>query len=127
MQLIHTQGPMNWVRIAQLIGSRSPKQCRERYHQNLKPSLNHEPITPEEGLQIECLVTEMGKRWNEISRRLNGRTPNAIKNWWNGSINRRRGHATLAPTAESWPIPTPAHHLSRDILSTVSSDALCSG
>lgn len=89
-QLVHTQGPLNWVRIAQLIGSRSPKQCRERYHQNLKPSLNHEPISPDEGVLIERLVSEIGKRWAEIARRLHGRSDNAVKNWWNGSMNRRR-------------------------------------
>ena len=90
VQLVHTQGALNWVRIAHLIGSRSPKQCRERYHQNLKPTLNHEPISPEEGLLIERLVGEMGKRWAEIARRLHGRSDNAVKNWWNGSMNRRR-------------------------------------
>ncbi|KAK4990936.1 hypothetical protein LTR50_002150 [Elasticomyces elasticus] len=90
LQLVHSQGASNWVRISNMIGTRSPKQCRERYHQNLKPNLNHEPITPEEGLLIERLVCEMGKRWAEIARHLPGRSDNAVKNWWNGGMNRRR-------------------------------------
>lgn len=90
VQLVQTQGALNWVRIAQLLGFRSPKQCRERYHQNLNPSLNHEPISPEEGLQIERLVAKIGKRWSEIARRLHGRSDNAVKDWWNASWNRRR-------------------------------------
>ena len=88
--LVHGQGAHNWVRISQILHSRSPKQCRERFHQNLKPSLNHEPISPEEGIVIERLVGEMGKRWAEIARRLRGRSDNAVKNWWNGGMNRRR-------------------------------------
>lgn len=90
MGLVTTQGALNWVKIAGLLDSRTPKQCRERYHQNLKPSLNHEPISPEEGLLIEKLVVELGKRWAEIARRLHNRSDNVVKNWWNGSMNRRR-------------------------------------
>ncbi|KAM3555997.1 hypothetical protein MY1884_005296 [Beauveria asiatica] len=90
MQLVNQHGPLNWVRISTTLGTRTPKQCRERYHQNLKPSLNHEPITAEEGILIERLVGELGKRWAEIARRLHGRSDNAVKNWWNGSQNRRK-------------------------------------
>jgi Myb-like DNA-binding protein FlbD len=90
IQLVHLQGPNNWVRISQHMQHRSPKQCRERYHQNLKPSLNHEPISADEGDLIEQLVHDMGKRWAEIARRLGNRSDNAVKNWWNGSMNRRK-------------------------------------
>ena len=90
LELVQSQGAHNWVRISQFIRTRSPKQCRERYHQNLKPTLCHDPISPEEGEIIERLVSEMGKRWAEIARRLPGRSDNAVKNWWNGGMNRRR-------------------------------------
>ncbi|CUM66433.1 uncharacterized protein PRCAT00004097001 [Priceomyces carsonii] len=95
MELISIFGPSNWVRISSNLGTRTPKQCRERYHQNLKPSLNKSPITIEEGELIERLVGKYGKKWAEISRHLNGRSDNAIKNWWNGGANRRR-KASLA-------------------------------
>lgn len=90
LELVHSQGATNWVRISQMIGTRSPKQCRERFHQNLKPSLNLDPISPEEGVLIERYVAEMGKRWAEIARRLHNRSDNAVKNWWNGGMNRRK-------------------------------------
>ncbi|KAG7842403.1 hypothetical protein KL942_001141 [Ogataea angusta] len=81
---------LNWVKISQVLQTRTAKQARERYHQNLKPSLNRTPITPEEGKYIEELVQKYGKRWAEIARHLNGRSDNAVKNWWNGGANRRK-------------------------------------
>ena len=100
-QLVREQGPNNWVRISQHMHYRSPKQCRERFHQNLKPSLNREPISADEGLMIERMVNEMGKRWAEIARRLGNRSDNAVKNWWNGSMNRKkRGVST--PTSRTY-------------------------
>lgn len=90
MTLVDGNGAINWVRIASAVNSRTPKQCRERYHQNLKPSLNHDPITAEEGAQIQRLVRERGKKWADIARLLVGRSDNAVKNWWNGNQNRRK-------------------------------------
>ncbi|KAI0377400.1 Homeodomain-like protein [Hypomontagnella monticulosa] len=88
LALVQIQGPLGWVKIAESLGTRTAKQCRERYHQNLKATLNHSPITPEEGVQIERMVDEIGKRWAEIARSLNNRSDNAVKNWYNGGVNR---------------------------------------
>ena len=90
VSLFGGENNLNWVKISQLLESRTAKQARERYHQNLKPSLNRTPITPDEGKLIEELVEKYGKRWAEIARHLNGRSDNAIKNWWNGGANRRK-------------------------------------
>ena len=131
LELVQSQGAHNWVRISQFIHTRSPKQCRERYHQNLKPSLCHDPISPEEGEIIERLVSEMGKRWAEIARRLPGRSDNAVKNWWNGGMNRRRRivvrregsvrgglefDENVEPLSFARPAPVPPHPADRHIL-----------
>ena len=106
LQLVDVSGAHNWVKIATALGSRTPKQCRERYHQNLKPSLNHDAITPQEGELIERLVSEMGKRWAEIARKIPGRSDNAVKNWWNGGMNRRR---RVMVRRETVPNVNPSH------------------
>ncbi|KAG0161486.1 hypothetical protein PDIDSM_9020 [Penicillium digitatum] len=112
-QLVCEQGPNNWVRISQHMHYRSPKQCRERFHQNLKPSLNREPISADEGLMIERMVNEMGKRWAEIARRLGNSQRHAVKNWWNGSMNRKKRGLSTPTTSRTYsgrieaPYPAP--------------------
>jgi hypothetical protein len=45
---------------------------------------------------IEHMVNEMGKRWAEIARRLRNQSDNTVKNWWNGSVNRRKRNVYAA-------------------------------
>lgn len=84
----------NWAQLALELGSRNAKQCRERWVQNLAPCLERGPITEEEGAFIQSLVSQIGQKWAEISRRLveagvSNRSDNAIKNWFNGNKNRQ--------------------------------------
>ena len=89
LDLVSYHGAESWMDISKEHGSRNAKQCRERYHQNLKSSINRGPITPEEGVAIERYHAEKGPKWAEIARALGGRSDNQVKNWYNGQKNRR--------------------------------------
>lgn len=91
LEWCNAKGASDWVGAAARIPGRCSKQCRERYHQNLKPGLNHDPISDTEGREICRLVTQKGQKWAQIARELGtSRSDNAIKNWWNGWNNRVR-------------------------------------
>jgi hypothetical protein len=95
-----------WTEIAAEVSSqtgpgkkRNAKQCRERWFQQLRPGLLHQPITDEEGALIMELVERHGNKWADISRdpKLERRSDNWIKNWFNSSGNKKeRAKAGMA-------------------------------
>lgn len=88
-KLIELHGTTRWTDVAKGMETRTPKQCRERWTQNLNPTLRLSPITPEEGKLIEKMVREQGTKWANIARELGNRSDNLVKNWYNGGQNRR--------------------------------------
>jgi hypothetical protein len=65
---------------------RTGKQCRERWHNHLDPTLSHAPFTLEEDQKLIRLQSKFDNKWTEISKRMPGRSDNAVKNRWNSSL-----------------------------------------
>ncbi|EAX91284.1 Myb-like DNA-binding domain containing protein [Trichomonas vaginalis G3] len=86
----------NWREISNIMQTRTPRQCRERYQNYLCPKINHKDFTPEEDEMILKQFDIHENKWNAIARCFKGRTGNMIRNRWQTLIRKQNKKFRIA-------------------------------
>jgi hypothetical protein len=81
-ELVAQFGQKNWTAVAAQLGTRSPRQCRERFKNYLSPSLRNEPWTAEQDQLLGDKVRVFGARWSSIIAFFPTRSEVNLKNRW---------------------------------------------
>lgn len=77
------EAKINWKNVSKEMGSRTSRQCKERYIHYLSPKINKSDWTSEEDSQLLLDVNHYGKRWKILENKFKDRTEIDIRNRFN--------------------------------------------
>lgn len=80
--LVMELGESNWNEVANRIGTRTARQCRERFKNYLSPSIKNDPWTEEDNETLRLKYAEFGPKWSQIAKFFPTRSEVNIKNHW---------------------------------------------
>ena len=83
---VEVHGPRKWKVCAMRVEGRCGMQCRERWMSFLDPKLKKGKWTNRENDQLFKMIKKEGCYWAEISRKIERRSENSIKNYFFSSI-----------------------------------------
>ena len=85
----HPNSPIEWKKISQMLPTRNPRQCKERWENYLSPNTNRTPFTIEEDILLLNMFQQFGSKWVLISKFFNNRSDTNVKSRY--MVLKRRG------------------------------------
>jgi hypothetical protein len=86
--LVSELGEANWSDISRQLGTRSARQCRERFKNYLSPNLKNEPWTDAEDKLLTEKFKDLGPKWSMMVSFFPTRSEVNLKNRWTQLSNR---------------------------------------
>ena len=81
---------LSWSEIAKSLPGRVPDQIRNRFTNDIDPTLNHSPLSQSEREKVLTLQSKYGNKWTQIAKEMPGRSSNMVKNYRFGSKHSRQ-------------------------------------
>lgn len=79
-QIISEVGIYDWETVAQRLGGRSPRQCRDRWNYYLNPKVKNRPWTQAEDYILIEKYLKFGPKWAVLCQFFDSRTDANVKN-----------------------------------------------